>query len=103
MEFEQFIPELKECLEGAHIFVCLNRWISWRILPWELEGITSPFYLLIGQYPHHMTACPPVAIVKRCYGIRLYYAYPYMHSSVSIMHTCVVIMNACVVDGSHNQ
>jgi len=40
-------------------------------MPWELEGITSP---LIGQYPHHMTflLCPPVAIVKRCYGIHLY-------------------------------
>jgi len=48
------------------------RWISWRILPWELEGITSPCCLLIGQHPHHMTLCPPVAIVKRCYGIRLY-------------------------------
>jgi len=34
------------------------------ILPWELEGITSPCCLLIGQYPHHMTLCPPVAIVK---------------------------------------
>ena len=43
-----------------------------RILPWELEGITSPCCLLIGQYSHHMTLCPPVAIVKRCYGIRLY-------------------------------
>ena len=32
---------------------------------------TSPCCLLIGQYPHHMTLCPPVAIVKRCYGIRL--------------------------------
>ena len=48
------------------------RWISWRILPWELEGITSPYCLLIGQYPHHMTLCPPVAIVKRCYEIHLY-------------------------------
>jgi len=48
------------------------RWISWRILPWELEGITSPYCLLIGQHPHHMTLCPPVAIVKRCFGIRLY-------------------------------
>jgi len=66
MEFEQFIPELKECLEGAHFFVCLNRWISWCILPWELEGITSPFYLLIGQYPNHMTPCPPVAITVLC-------------------------------------
>ena len=28
--------------------------------------------LMIGQYSHHMTLCPPVAIVKRCYGIRLY-------------------------------
>jgi len=27
----------------------------------------SPCCLLIGQYPHHMTLCPPVAIVKRCY------------------------------------
>ena len=48
------------------------RWIPWNILPWELEGITSPCCLLIGQYPHHMTLCPPVAIVKRCFGIRLY-------------------------------
>ena len=47
------------------------RWISWRILPWELEGITSPCCLLIGQYPQHKTLCPPVAIVKRCYGICL--------------------------------
>ena len=47
--------------------------IAYRwILPWELEGITSLCCLLIGQYPHHMTLCPPVAIVKRCYGIRLY-------------------------------
>ena len=48
------------------------RWISWCILPWELDGITSLCCLLIGQYPHHMTLCPPVAIVKRCYGICLY-------------------------------
>ena len=45
-------------------------WISWHFLPWELEGITSPCCLLIGQYPHHMTLCLPVAIVK-CYGIHL--------------------------------
>jgi len=38
----------------------------------ELEGIMSPCYLLIGQYPHHVTLCPPVAIVKRRYGIHLY-------------------------------
>jgi len=50
------------------------RWITWHILPWELEGITSPYCLLIGQYPHHMTLCPPVATVKRCYEIRLYVA-----------------------------
>ena len=25
------------------------RWISWYILPWELEGITLPCCLLIGQ------------------------------------------------------
>ena len=49
----------------------MYRWILWRILPWELEGITSPCCLLIGQYTHHMTPCPPVAIVKGCYGIRL--------------------------------
>ena len=48
------------------------RWILWCTLPWELEGITSPCCLLIGQYPHHMTLCPPVAIAKRCYGIHLY-------------------------------
>ena len=48
------------------------RWISWCILPWELEGITSPCCLLIRQFPHHMTLCPPVAIVKRCFGIHLY-------------------------------
>jgi len=41
-----------------------NRRISWCILPWELEGIISPCCLLFGQYPHHMTLCPPVAIVK---------------------------------------
>ena len=40
-------------------------------MPWELEGITSPCNLLIGQYLKHMTLCPPVAIVKRCYGIHL--------------------------------
>ena len=45
------------------------RWISWHFLPWELKGITSPCCLLIGQYPHHMTLCPPVAIVKRCSAI----------------------------------
>ena len=28
-------------------------------------SITSPCCLLIGQYPHHMTLCPPVAIVKK--------------------------------------
>jgi len=28
--------------------------------------------LLIGQYPHHMTLCPPVAIVKRCYMESVY-------------------------------
>ena len=42
------------------------------MLPWELEGVTSPYCLLIGQYPHHMTLCPPVAIVKRYYGIHQY-------------------------------
>jgi len=30
----------------------------------QLEGITSPCSLLIGQYPHHMTLCPPVSMVK---------------------------------------
>jgi len=48
------------------------RWISWHFLPWELEGITSLCCLLIGQYPHHMTLCPPVTIVKRCYGIHYF-------------------------------
>ena len=38
---------------------------------YHMEAITSPYCRLIGQYPHHMTLCPPVAIVKRCYGIRL--------------------------------
>ena len=38
----------------------IYRWISWHFLPWELEGIMSPCCLLIGQYPHHMTLCPPV-------------------------------------------
>ena len=52
------------------------KWISWKFLPWELEGITSPCFLLIGQYLHHMTLCPPVAIVKRCYGIHLYNLWP---------------------------
>ena len=46
---------------------CPCRWISWHFLPWKLEGSTSPGCLLIGQYPCHMTHCPPVAIVKRCY------------------------------------
>jgi len=46
--------------------------ISLHFLPWELEGITSPCCLLIGQYSNRMTLCPPVAIVKRCYGIYLY-------------------------------
>ena len=59
-----------KCAEMVEI-QCTYRWISWRILPWELEGITSPCCLLIGQYPHHMTLCPPVAIVKRCFGIHL--------------------------------
>jgi len=45
-----------------------SRWISWHFLLWELEGITSPCRLLIGQYLHHMTLCPPVAIV---YGVHL--------------------------------
>jgi len=27
--------------------------------------------MLLGQYLHHMTLCPPVAVVKRCYGIHL--------------------------------
>ena len=35
---------------------------------YHMEAITSPYCRLIGQYPHHMTLCPPVAIVKRCYG-----------------------------------
>ena len=49
-----------KCAEMVEI-QCTYRWISWRILPWELEGITSPCCLLIGQYPHYMTLCPPVA------------------------------------------
>jgi len=52
---------------------CLSYgWISWQILPWELEGITSPCCLLIGQYPPSHDLCPPVTTVKRCYGIGLY-------------------------------
>ena len=43
-----------------------GRWSSWHLLPWELEGITSPCCLLIGQYPHYMTLCPQVAIMKSC-------------------------------------
>jgi len=35
------------------------------LLPWEMEGITSPCSLLIGQYRYHMTLCP-------CYGIHLF-------------------------------
>jgi len=57
---------------GRKEAISYYRWISWHILPWELEGITSPCCLLIGQYPHHMTLCPPVALVKRCFGIRLH-------------------------------
>ena len=41
------------------------RWISWHFLSWELdwvEGITSPCCLLIGQYPHRVTLCPPVVM-----------------------------------------
>jgi len=34
------------------------------LFPWELEGITSSCCLLVGQYPHHMTHCPPVSMVK---------------------------------------
>ena len=52
-------------------YIMYSWWIPWNFLPWELEGITSPCCLLIGQYPHHMTLCPLVAIVKRCYGIHL--------------------------------
>ena len=46
-------------------------WFSWYFSPWELEGITSPCCLLIGQYPHHMTLYPSVAIVSRFKGIHL--------------------------------
>jgi len=49
---------------GLLIIYRIYRWISWCLLPWELEGITSPCCLLIGQYPHHMTLCPPVAIQR---------------------------------------
>jgi len=42
------------------------------LLTRELEGITSLCCLQIGQYLHHMTLCPPVAIVKRCYGLHPY-------------------------------
>jgi len=58
----------RNCRKSGHY-----RWISWSILPWKLEGITSPCCLLLGQYPHHMTLCPPVTIVIRCYGIRLFF------------------------------
>jgi len=82
MYLEQFSKGFDECralqTECSVGIVALSvitvrkySWISWCILPWELEGIKSPCCLLIGQYPHHMTLCPPVAIVKRCYGFRL--------------------------------
>ena len=66
---------IRESMGGTDppVFSAHYRWISWCILPWELEGITSSCRLLIGQYPHHMTLCPPVAIVKRCFGSRLYW------------------------------
>ena len=38
----------------------------------QLEGITSPCSLLIGQYPHHMTLLPSSFYGERCYGTRLY-------------------------------
>ena len=66
-----------------HTTVQIYRWISWHFLPWELEGITSPCCLLIGQYLHHMTLCPPVAIVKRCYGIHLYSSHGHVLPAVS--------------------
>jgi len=41
--------------------------------------------LLICQYPHHMTLRPPVAIVKRCYGINLYR--PFSHDVITFDST----------------
>ena len=57
-----------------HVIIVCFRWISWHFLPWELEGITSPCCLLIGEYQRHMTFCPPVSMVKNpmestCTGI----------------------------------
>ena len=33
--------------------LCAIASLDGAFLPWELEGITSPCCLLIGQYPHH--------------------------------------------------
>jgi len=53
-----------------------------------------------GQYPHQMTLCPPVAIVKRCFGIRLllwrksFYALIFKNIPYSILYrrTTMVVM-----------
>ena len=59
------------------------RWIS-SMGFWELEGITSSCCRLIGQYPHHMTLCPPA---KRCYGIHLYvHTNPFQVFCMCIVH-----------------
>ena len=73
--FLGFFPQRKHCMVGntcTRILYSIDDGFHGAFLPWELEGITSPCCLLIGQYPHHMTLCPPVTIVKRCYGTRLY-------------------------------
>ena len=55
----------------------VHRWISWDFLLWNLEGITLPCGLLIGQYAHYMIFCPLISMVKNAMesiyicGIRL--------------------------------
>ena len=63
LELQQYnttLSSLHNSLHGQHAY----RWISWHIFTMGTGGHYITMLLMIGQYPHHMTLCPPVAIVK---------------------------------------
>jgi len=54
---------------SIHLESPIYRWIPYHFFTRQLEGITSPYSLLIGQYPHDMTLLPSSFYGERCYGI----------------------------------
>ena len=89
---EASAPQVLSLLTAVRLFLRGRMWGCTYVNESSLQTMCGSL-VSWPMYRHHMTPCPPVAIVKRCYGIHLL---TYKYFPIIISGACCIVV--CILD-----